>query len=106
MSRRPRQVVATSLLSVLGAVIGLGACGSSTKPPLSAVENKLMTVSQFKVLNTKQLDCVAGVLRTYGQAKSLTDWVNGKIPASQLQGSNSSAVKTDTENCVTKNAGG
>ncbi len=97
---RPRLAGLLTVAAIGAASLGLGACGSTSKPSVSALDAKLHKEQALNQFSSSQIDCLAGVFRKYGDANSLKAYVNGKISANELKGSTSNSFKSAEKACV------
>lgn len=99
---RPRRALATlAAVAALGAAGGLAGCGTGTpKPSQQALASKLKQDTRLQSFTDSQIACVAATLRRYGDASSLSKYVQGKITADQLQGSDESTVQKRLAGCL------
>lgn len=98
---RPRRALATlAAVAALGAAGGLAGCGGPSKPSQQALAAKLKQDTRLQSFTNSQIDCVASTLRRYGNPSSLTKYVDGKITADQLQGSDQSTVQRQLAGCL------
>ncbi len=85
----------------------MAGCGSSgpAKPSESVLGRAIDNNAEFKALNlnAKQLGCITGVLHQYGSAQSLNQFVQGKITADDLSGTDRNQENAGVQNCVTRN---
>ena len=102
-----RALAALVSVVALGASGGLAACGGSSlpKPAQSALAAKLKSESDLQSFSDSQIDCVAAVVRRYGNATSLDQYVAGKITANQLTGSDESTVQSKLTSCLRSSGG-
>jgi hypothetical protein len=91
---------ARTAVAALGALGALAGCGGPAKPSQQALAAKLRGETELQTFNTAQIDCVAKYVRQYGDARSLEQYVQGRITADQLQGSDESTFQQHLDACL------